>query len=191
MRWVGSVLLLLIGFAMLGAATEANAERPSASQYRMYVIDVRLLKTMANGEERELSCPTIATVEDRVAEFQSGNEIRPPEGVKLEDPLRDSTNYRIRVFRNKSRLFLEVRGSIANVSRQDADGVRVTETGLSVVEAFALGKKIVVPVPESQQCRWEILVQEAKLEQNKNPQPSAEGQRGYLEICRPRSGQGE
>lgn len=172
MRLFDYALVLLAGFSVFGEVAPVDARGPAGP---MYQIDVRCYRTMPDGREYAVSSPCVATIEGRPAVVRVGDTIRPPEGVELEEPLESGTSYRIRVFRNRDRLFLELSGRLADTSRADADGVRMTTMGVHVVEAVTVGKKIVVPLPEGQKGRWEVLVQEVMAGQGTKPLPWREG----------------
>jgi len=128
--------------------------------FSQVLIQVKLTQATPDGKQAVLCEPSLVTTLGRPVNFSVGGDIAPPRNVDVEEQLRYGTSLLVKVFRRKDQLFLDVSANVAELNRADVDSVRVTTTGLRVVEAITLGKAVVIPLPRGQKGQWELLVEE-------------------------------
>ena len=147
---VAAVLLML---SMTALVAPSNAEMP-----RAYLIEVKLTATLPDGGERVLGCPHLMTLEGQEACVQIGQDFAPPKGVEVQEPLRAGIYCQFKVLRKDGQLFLDATAT-KSIGEADADGVSITTTGVHLVKAITLGRKITAPLDKGS-VRCEALVQE-------------------------------
>jgi hypothetical protein len=113
-----------------------------------------------------------------------------PESIQLSEPLSCGTKVNLLLFRNKGRLFVDLKGSVTNPNRTDAEGVRLTTIGLRIVEPITPGKPIVMS--QGNDLRWELLVQairpneQSSLQKHDGRKPDTAGGRVIMGGVEPR-----
>jgi hypothetical protein len=140
---------------------------PAFSQV-MYQIELNLIEEHASGKENRVFAPRVMALEGQPACIDVGYVIQPPKDAVLHDSLRGGRYFLVSVFRKSGRVFLDATARLDDAGQADANGVRITTTGLRVVQAITLGQKITVPLPLGQEGRWELLVQEAQKKTTSN-----------------------
>jgi len=149
-------------FLVLTSPASRAAEREPLTAYQ---IELRLVEKRPNGQMAIMTNPHVMIVEGQAGTIQVGAEVPAPKGVEPMEPLHVGTTLTLRVFRRGDRVFLDANAESADVKRSDADSVRITSTGLRLVEAITLEKPIVVPVRPAKDgkpaARWELVVRRA------------------------------
>jgi len=156
-------LLLAASLGLVSFISEADAaEREPMTQY---LVELRLVDTGPHGEARVMAEPSLVTTEGRTARYRVCAEVPAPEGVEPMQPLHYGMTLTLRVFRRGDRVFLDANAESADVKRSDEDSVRITSSGLRLVEAITLGKPIVVPIGRVEAgkptAQWEVVVKRA------------------------------
>jgi hypothetical protein len=149
------------------AVSASDAETPKA-----YLIEANFKTIDANGQERILGQPRLLTLEGQEACIRIGDNLAPPKGVDIQEPLYAGLHCSFKVHRKDGRTYLD-----ANVNRAtgstDADGVQLATQGMRVIKAISLGKKTTVTQGDS---RIELVVyqwQGEPLSQYDMPAPTS------------------
>ena len=129
------------------------------AERRKLKIEIKLIQTTPGGKELLLAHPQVMTFEGQPACIDIQPNIPSPKGIKLDGPLRSGLYVLVNVLRKDGRLFLDATVNKSETSRADAESVSISTQSVRVVELITLGKRIVVPVSQSENLRWELLVQ--------------------------------
>ena len=154
---------VVVGLWMIAQSALVSAETPVAA----YQTEMSLIQTTVDGKEITVCRPCVMAAEGQAAVVEVGMKLVPPKEVGVQEPLQAGYRFVVKVFRKDGQLFLDATANLAETLRADAKSVRIGTTGLRVVEAMTLCKKVIVPLPDGQNGSWEFLVQEPQPNQPK------------------------
>jgi hypothetical protein len=160
MRAYLPIAVAIVAFWGAVQATPAFGQVP-------YEIQLNLIVEEVPGKEHCVYRPCAMALEGQPASIDFGFPIQPPEDAVLQEPLRRGHYFLVTVFRKNGRIFVDATARLDATDQADVNAVRITTTGLRVVEAITMGQKITVPLPLGQKGRWELLVQKAEKKTGK------------------------
>jgi hypothetical protein len=155
--------LILESLAVVWALGVANLDggEPATAQPLSYLVSIRLTEKNPDGQTTVLCEPNLVVLENRAASFKVGGTQDPPQDLALPEPSFSGTQVDLHLFRHEGRLIIDLRGSVTDPARSDAEGVRLTTIGLRMVEVVTPGKPTIV-TQKGSNLRWELLVEEIR-----------------------------
>ncbi|MFZ5831876.1 MAG: hypothetical protein ACOY3P_17455 [Planctomycetota bacterium] len=146
---------LLPAVIVLASWVTARGESPV-----QYVVSMKLTRTRTDGKIAVLSRPTLMVTEGHPAQITVGGEVNAPEGAGLSEPLRSGIEAEVVVHRGKKGPLLDMSAQVSQMHAPEAEGVRITSSGLRLIEPVVLGQTKTVTVSATD--RWEITVEDAR-----------------------------